>query len=164
MAKNFPESAIILDDDEVFLKTVGLYSKKSGLNKIDSFSETDSVWSTLRSEAYDLLMLDWQVPGKISGLALFNRIRRKTNFTFTPIMIISGFVHKDDFRILQEFPCTKLLEKPFTFKKFNENIRSLWQEYQWYQENIKNIDTIFHFVMSNPNSLINLSFPYFSVK
>ena len=154
LGKKFPESALILDDDEVFLKTVSLYAKKTGIQSFETFTDCDSVWGALRKNSYDIMLLDWKLPGKVSGLALFNRIRRRSKLSLSPVLVISGFVEKDDFRLLDEFPCTALLEKPFTFQAFTDKIKGLWTEYQWYLKNLKVVQGAFTTCEHDPEKAV----------
>lgn len=148
--KGAPKSALILDDDEIFLKTMEIYTKKLGLESTKTFEIADKVWNDLRENSYDILFLDWKLPGHVSGLALFNRIRRRTALTLTPILIVSGFVEADDFRLLKEFFCVDLLEKPFSFSQLEAKTKRLWQEYQWYLVHLAKIQKVFQISEKNP--------------
>ena len=137
-----PLSALILDDDETFLKTLSLYTEKIGIEHVDTFVTADDVWQNIKGKSYDVLFLDWKLPGELSGLALFNRLRRSPEFSLVPILVVSGFVEQDDFRLLKEFPCTDLLEKPFQFQTFEEKVNTLWGEHTWYRDNVNRIKKI----------------------
>ena len=148
------KECIILDDDEIFLQTVALYVEKLGFQKPATFTRCDEAWTTLKNSSFDFMFMDWKVPGQVSGLALFNRIRRRTNHSIAPILVISGFVDSTDFKLLQEFPCTQVLEKPFTFKIFETKTKELWDEYQWYLENIVDVTRILREFEGQPEKLM----------
>ena len=48
-----------------------------------------------------------------------------------PILVVSGFVDKNDFRLLQEYSCTMLMEKPFTKSMFESKVEALVNEWEW---------------------------------
>lgn len=137
-----PHRALILDDDEIFLKMLSHYAEKAGLTENAAFADAEKLWPVIQKKAFDVIFLDWKLRGPTSGLALFNKIRRHPELAACPVIIVSGFVDKDDFRLLKEFPCTLLLEKPFTFKSFENSLHRVWEEYTWYAENSEQVKKI----------------------
>jgi tetratricopeptide (TPR) repeat protein len=87
---------------------------------------------------YDLICLDWKLPG-LSGLALFNRLRTNKSYASTPIMVISGFLQKADFKILSEYSCSALLEKPFARPQFETYFNKLLDLKRWRDEAVTSI-------------------------
>jgi tetratricopeptide (TPR) repeat protein len=79
----------------------------------------------------ELIILDWNAKGPNSGVAAFNRLRHDPRFIGVPILVISGFVDRNDFRLLEEFALTRLVEKPFTAGVFIDAVQSLQNELDW---------------------------------
>jgi CheY-like chemotaxis protein len=135
------ESALVCDDDETARTLVLNYLKELGVKTVDSFENGELAWEALQKKRYALLVLDWKLPG-LSGLALFNRIRQKKSYRDTPVVVVSGFVDKNDFRLLQEFPFTSLMEKPFTKTLFFNRLEAVFREADWYLQNAAMIDSL----------------------
>jgi CheY-like chemotaxis protein/Flp pilus assembly protein TadD len=135
------KSILVVDDDEVSRNLVSNHLKAMGDAVVDMLASGDDAWAALKTKRYDFIILDWKLPG-LSGLALFNRIRQRRGYRTTPLLVISGFLEQTDFRLLQEFPCTGLLEKPFTKGLFESKVESLVREASWYGENTALIDAL----------------------
>jgi tetratricopeptide (TPR) repeat protein len=68
--------------------------------------------------------------------------------------VISGFLNKDDFALLDEFPCTDLLEKPFTKSLIEQKIFALSEEFKWYNEQQEVIaDLLLEFKNDGPSAV-----------
>lgn len=132
---------LVIDDDEVARNLIANHVAKTGVGVIDQCERGDEAWAAVQRHAYEFIVLDWKLPG-VSGLALFNRIRALPAYRTTPILVVSGFVEKSDFRLLQEFPCTGLMEKPFTKVLFQNKFEDLLREQTWYAQNAALIDTL----------------------
>lgn len=128
-------SAMIVDDDEIFRTLIENHLDECGVEYVFSFNSADEAWEAIVSgESCDLLILDWQLPG-LSGLALFNRLRSTPDYNMIPILVASGFLKHEDFTLLDEFPCSRLVEKPFTKNLFKEAFTKLSNESLWYKKN-----------------------------
>jgi CheY-like chemotaxis protein len=135
------ESALVCDDDETARTLVLNYLKELGVENVDSFENGELAWEAIQKRQYSLLVLDWKLPG-LSGLALFNRIRQKKTYRDTPVLVVSGFVDRNDFRLLQEMPFTSLMEKPFTKTLFFNKLEAVFREADWYLQNAAMIDSL----------------------
>jgi len=108
----------------------------AGFVDVVTANDGDSAWQRLCSgQHFSLIVLEWKLEGSPRGLALFSRIRSLPAFQMTPILVVSGFVQRHDFRLLGEFPCTGLIEKPFTNQKFQASVEGILQEALWYDQN-----------------------------
>jgi CheY-like chemotaxis protein len=134
-------SVLVLDDDEVARNLIANHFRTMGVEDVETFGDAGEALAALESRPYSFIVSDWKLQG-MSGLAFFNRIRNMTQYRTTPLMVVSGFVNKDDFRLLQEFPCTSLVEKPFTKLIFEKVVEALVAEYTWYGQNTTLVDTV----------------------
>ncbi len=132
---------LVVDDDEVSRNLIAAHLGRMGVAELDLREDGEAAWAALQKKKYDLIVLDWKLP-KLSGMALFNRIRRRRDYRTTPLLVVSGLLEKHDFRLLQEFPCTGLMEKPFTMVLFQNRVESLLKETIWYGQNETLINTL----------------------
>src|SRR5690606_15718130 len=91
--------------------------KNAGISSVDCFDNGNDAWQASRNHRYDFIILDWKIP-ELSSLALFNRLKSDASYQNTPILVMSGFLNKKDFSLLNEFPNTTNIEKPFSVKFF----------------------------------------------
>jgi CheY-like chemotaxis protein/Flp pilus assembly protein TadD len=144
-----PSRVLVVDDDEVSRNLIASHLTRMGVAVVDLAEDGHEAWAKIQNEqTYELIVLDWKLP-KLSGLALFNRIRRRTEYRTTPLLVVSGFLEKHDFRLLQEFPCTALMEKPFTMVLFQNRVEELLKETVWYTQNVALMDTVLSAIKSD---------------
>jgi CheY-like chemotaxis protein/Flp pilus assembly protein TadD len=132
---------LVIDDDEVSRNLIANHMQALGAGEIQACEDGQAGWQLIQKERFDLVVLDWKLP-QLSGLALFNRIRGLKDYRTVPLLVVSGFLEKNDFRLLQEFPCTALMEKPFTMVLFQNRLAELTREAAWYEQNGSLVDTL----------------------
>lgn len=121
-----PERVLIIDADMAAVQIIENYMRAIGTKEFDKFTNGKEAWEAIRTRDYDLIVMDWKQKG-FSGLCLYNRIRSERRYVRVPVIVTSGFVHKEDFRLLDESSYTNFLEKPFSmggsWKALNETIQ-----------------------------------------
>ncbi len=133
---------LVVDDDEGVRNIVASYLKNLGQANVQVVEDGEACWDKLAAEQVDFVVLDWQLP-KLSGMAILNRMRKDPRMRMTPVVVVSGLIDKSDFRLLEEFPVTKLLEKPFTRTLFNNLFNELRAEYDWYIKHQALMESLF---------------------
>lgn len=124
------QRATAIESDAHFAAQIQGYAEDVGVPRLDVLSDVEPLFSQDQSR-YDLIILDWNAKGPNSGISAFNRLRHDPRFAAVPILVISGFVDRNDFRLLEEFALTRLVEKPFTSGVFIEAVQSLQHELDW---------------------------------
>lgn len=146
---------LVIDDDEVARNLIANHLQRMGVPEVVLKEDGDSGWEAIKSETFDFIVLDWKLP-KLSGLAFFNRIRRRPEHRMTPVLVVSGFLEKHDFRLLQEFPATGLMEKPFTVVLFQNRVDELLREAVWYGQNVALVDSVLAAVKEDAKKAVEL--------
>lgn len=136
------ERVLVVDDDDTMLRLVAAHLQGLGYQEVECFSDGESAWAAMVAKPFSLLISDWKLPG-MSGLTLFNRLRSHRRYRHVPVLVISGFLERNDFRLLQEFALTNLLEKPFSKNKFETTLKTLHAERLWYKEHQKLMEGLF---------------------
>ena len=147
---DMPAKILVVDDDRLLNNQIASLLMENGASRVDAAFDGASGWELCLSQEYDFLIIDWKLP-LLSGLALFNRIRGVERLMGLPVLVVSGMVQRMDFRLLQEFPCTKLLEKPFTHAALMRETVKLRSEAIWYFKNTEKIDEIMATVTADPD-------------
>ena len=110
----------------------------------------------LNEKKFDLVVMDWNIK-EIPGITLYNRIRMRTLNRDVPVVVLSGFVHKEDFRILSENANTQFLAKPTKLKTFSEIIIKVMNDAAERESAVESINSLFEAISLNPNSIINFA-------
>jgi DNA-binding response OmpR family regulator len=71
----------------------------------------------------DLLIVDWRLPGSVSGIEVIRNIREKLRLTSLPIILTTAATFNDMEEL--ERLHVKLLEKPFDIDAIVEVVKSL---------------------------------------
>jgi two-component system chemotaxis response regulator CheY len=151
--QELPQRILVIDDDRLLNTQIASLLIDNGAAKVDSAYDGEAGWEMCLGGEYDFLILDWKLP-LLSGLALFNRIRGVDRLLGTPVLVVSGLVQRLDFRLLQEFPCTRLLEKPFNHASLLREAVALKKEAQWYARNTERIGEIMDTVKADPDKAL----------
>jgi CheY-like chemotaxis protein len=125
-----PKSVLIIDTDETIVQLIKNHLSAIGVAKVYSAANGAEAWQSLEEHQPSLVIMDWKIPG-MSGMALFNRVRASESHRRTPVLAISGTLVRDDFRLLEEFPCTQFLAKPFSRNVLSEDLTRLQDSYEW---------------------------------
>lgn len=145
--------ALIVDDDESILHATAKALATCNFNDIASFTTGEDAWKSLEANDFDMVVLDWKM-AKVSGSALLNRMRRLQRHTFTPALVVSGFLTPQDFRLIEEFPFTAFLEKPFALPLFQYKVKDLLAQATWFKSKQSEIENIFSRLQSKPGSAV----------
>ena len=105
---------ILLLEDEVMLnESICEYLQSEG-HSVESFVDGDNAYENLLQNAYDLLILDINVPG-IDGLELLERLHELK--LHIPTIYISALVDIEDISRAYDLGCNDYLKKPFHLKE-----------------------------------------------
>ena len=132
-----PTAVAIIDSDQTMTELVkrGLY--KIGISLVKVYSDGNQALQSMKVQKnIGLVLLDWKLKGS-KPIAIFQAIRSLPNNVYIPIVVTSGLIAKQDFSVLDQFPCVELLEKPYTKDALEKILRMCWGESLWYEENEK---------------------------
>jgi tetratricopeptide (TPR) repeat protein len=88
---------------------------------------------------------------------LLNRLRRHPLYRVTPILIFSSRLTEADFRLLEELPCTRLLDcDKATRHEVAAAVDSLLEEGVWYRENSGMIENVVDFIEADGAQALQL--------
>lgn len=137
------EKIVVIDTDTAMANFTVKQVIAMGVEEVKVSHDPDEGYQAIKSGNYTATIIDWKLKGLSNGLALLSRIRRSPNFSFFPIIISTGFIDKEDLRIIADYPCTFVMEKPLTAKSIAETMAKLRPMSQWYTTNNKNIKDAF---------------------
>ena len=135
------KTALAADGDEAVLNIIGGILAELGFDDVALVQDGEAAWQRLSSGPIGLVVTEWRLKG-LSGMALLNRIRRSKVHAITPVLVTSGMVTRQDFRLLQDFACVGLVEKPLQPRLVRDGILKLESERSWQQSNQQLVDRV----------------------
>ncbi|MBI5883156.1 MAG: response regulator [Elusimicrobia bacterium] len=116
--------ALIVEDEPDFARIVKRILEPEGFTVHWSESAEDG-WQVLQSQACDLAILDWNLPG-MSGIDLCRRIRSDTRFQSLPVALLTvRNLPEQQVQGLKESGADLYLTKPIKPGEFLARIQSL---------------------------------------
>ena len=134
----------IFDQNSHSLDELSSIFSYEGALSVKKFGEGEKLWNSLKSARVqpDLIVQDWN-SDDVSGLALFNRIRGFESTSNVAMIITSHKLTRDEMTLLQEFPGTIFLPKPFTKLQVLEAVQRVTDEIFWIEQNKAGLEQIF---------------------
>ncbi|MEA2111089.1 MAG: response regulator transcription factor [Campylobacterota bacterium] len=124
---------LLLEDDIMLNSAIVKYLETTG-HKVESFREGEGALEAIKSEVFDLLVLDINVPG-IDGFTLLEQVYE--NKTQIPAIFISALVDIEEISRAFELGCYDYLKKPFHLKELGLRISKMLQSHQLPQEHTR---------------------------
>jgi tetratricopeptide (TPR) repeat protein len=159
MNLNILNSCAVIAEQDGIAPLSGLL-RKVGVARVDGFTSGNEGFNAILAGSVHGALIDWNLKGPISGLAILTRIRRLPEFGNFPIIILIDSHQRAEAALVQDFPCTAFIEKPISDKNLNIALSSISRERDWYQTNVSKIENAIKSISSNPEiaaqSLINL--------
>jgi tetratricopeptide (TPR) repeat protein len=100
---------------------------------------------------------------EIRSLALTNRVRHSEASKNTPILVLSGYLNRADFRLMAEFPMIATLEKPYAMEEFGDIIKDLQAEAEFYTKEDSLVEATFAKFTDDPENFIKMLIPWLSI-
>jgi DNA-binding response OmpR family regulator len=116
---------LVVEDDADIVELVTHYLEREGFS-VESVGDGRSALDRLRSSAYDLLILDVQLPG-LDGLALCAEARRDKRTRAVPIVMLTARGDEADRVVGLEMGADDYVVKPFSPKELVARVRALFR-------------------------------------
>jgi DNA-binding response OmpR family regulator len=117
---------LIVEDDLDLAQTVERYLKGQGFN-VDRVGDGNDASSYLRTYPYDLVLLDWQLPGK-AGVEILQEIRSRG--LTTPVIMVTGLSSIENKEAGLETGADDYLTKPYDMRELLARVRSVLRRSQ----------------------------------
>ena len=105
---------LLIDDDPSLLAYATFHLSLAGYQVSEARDGCEALQQIeecqIRSDRFDLLVTDIQMPG-MSGVALLRQLRVQK--IYVPVLIVTGFLDAASFRELQQMKYLDILVKPF---------------------------------------------------
>ncbi len=131
-------SILIVEDDRELAMLTSAFLKKEGYD-VDVVHTGEKVDEIIRQKEYDILVLDWMLPGK-EGVDIIKEYREKGGIK--GIIMVTGNRKVDDIERGIDSGADDYLTKPFSMKELSARVRALQRRPLTYVGNVIQIDDI----------------------
>ena len=119
---NQPNKILLVEDDEVVLKTITEYLEEKNFNVVAFNNGLDALkMFDAGNGSFDLLITDIVMPS-ITGIAIISIVKKR--YPQIPIIAITGWGEHPE-TLAREIEADFVLEKPFALDEINRIIRNL---------------------------------------
>jgi two-component system copper resistance phosphate regulon response regulator CusR len=120
-ARSFIMRLLIIEDDEKTADALAIGFAQAGFSTATARTGEDGFF-LVSTEAFDLVILDWMLPGR-NGIEILKTLRARG--TKTPVLLLTARDAVDDRVLGLESGADDYMVKPFAFSELHARIRSL---------------------------------------
>src|ERR671910_1799699 len=117
--------ALVVEDDADIVELLVHYLSADGF-QVEAAADGRRALALMRKEAYDLLVLDLQLPG-LDGLTVCAEVRRDPRLRDTPVVMLTARSEEADRIVGLEMGADDYLVKPFSPKELVARVRALFR-------------------------------------
>lgn len=111
------KATLIVDDEDDILSLLERFLKNYDV-KVVKANNGDQALFKLENEKFDLVFLDYKMPG-IDGLSVLESMRNKSKMnSATPVVIVSGYLDKEVIPKFAPYKISGAITKPIEKDKF----------------------------------------------
>ena len=116
---------MIVEDETEIRELIALHLKREGV-LVDAVASAEEVWPLLKSQTYDLMVLDWMLPGA-SGVEIAKTLRRQPDLGELAILMVTARAEAHDIVEGLEAGADDYLTKPFEPAVLIARVRALFR-------------------------------------
>lgn len=126
---NLPTSAqiLVVEDESEIRELISLLLLRMG-HRVQQCSQGQEVLQKIQQNNFDLLILDWMLPG-LSGVEILQALRQSPGFS-TPVLMITAKSSPEDIVFGLENGADDYMTKPFENSVFQARVRALLRRRQ----------------------------------
>jgi two-component system cell cycle response regulator DivK len=119
------KTILVVEDNELNMKLFCDLLKARGYNVLQA-QEAATGLQIARERRPDLIIMDIQLPGEISGLEASGSLKRDETLKAIPIIAVTAFAMKGDEEKILGAGCNAYLSKPISVSCFLKTIEQFW--------------------------------------
>jgi two-component system chemotaxis response regulator CheY len=115
------KTILVVDDAAIIRQINTLTLKKQGFDVVEAIHGKDAL-ERIKGKKIDLVVTDINMP-EMGGIELIRELRKKDEFRFVPIIVLSTLAQEDRVKEGKEAGATGWLYKPFNATQLIETVR-----------------------------------------
>jgi two-component system chemotaxis response regulator CheY len=114
--------ALVVDDHFTERAHLKLLLKNMGCPVVDEAPTVTEAEFMAASKHYDIIFLDWALPGKESGVDMLRRLRGDSKFDYTAFVMVTAKSEPENIILALRAGATSYIIKPASTDKIQENV------------------------------------------
>lgn len=119
--KNF--TILVIEDEQDIRDLISFQLKSEGHEVIACDSVDKAISIVERTEQIDLFIIDWMLPGVMSGLEFTKKLRSQKKFTETPVIMVTALTQPDNIVAALDAGADDYITKPFDLNVLQARVR-----------------------------------------
>lgn len=114
---------LLIEDEQDIRELISFQLKANGHNVVAVESADKAISQLERGEKFQLMLVDWMLPGSLSGLEFTRRIRSHRDFKDIPIIMITALTQADNIVAGLDAGADDYITKPFDLDVLQARVR-----------------------------------------
>ncbi|WP_408097273.1 response regulator [Peredibacter sp. HCB2-198] len=114
---------LVIEDEQDIRDLISFQLKSEGHNVLIAESVDKAITYVERPEKIDLFIIDWMLPGVMSGLEFTKKLRGQKNYKDTPIVMITALTQPENIVAALDAGADDYITKPFDLKVLEARVR-----------------------------------------
>lgn len=120
---------LVVDDFSTMRRIVRNLLKELGFTNVDEAEDGVSALQKLRSESFDFVISDWNMPN-MTGIELLRQVRADAALRHLPLLMITAEAKKENIVEAAQAGASGYIVKPFTAATLDEKLNKIFQTMQ----------------------------------
>jgi len=116
---------LVVDDFATMRRIIKNVLKQIGFTNISEADNGNSALKALKSEKFDLIMCDWNMP-EMPGIELLNKIRTDDHLKNTPFVMVTAEAQKENILAAVKAGVNNYVVKPFTAETVEQKLKKVF--------------------------------------
>ncbi len=114
---------LVIEDEQDIRDLIAFQLKSEGHNVLSAESADKAVTYLERGEKIDLFLIDWMLPGSMSGLEFTKKIRTQSRFDHIPVIMITALTQAENIVAGLDAGADDYITKPFDLNVLQARVR-----------------------------------------
>ena len=114
---------LLIEDEQDIRELISFQLKANGHNVVAVESADKAISQLERGEKFQLMLVDWMLPGSLSGLEFTRRIRSHRDFKDIPVIMITALTQADNIVAGLDAGADDYITKPFDLDVLQARVR-----------------------------------------
>lgn len=114
---------LVIEDEQDIRDLISFQLKSEGHQVLVSESVDKAITIVERPEKIDLFIIDWMLPGVMSGLEFTKKLRAQKKYADTPIVMITALTQPDNIVSALDAGADDYITKPFDLNVLQARVR-----------------------------------------
>ncbi|NDD92961.1 DNA-binding response regulator [bacterium] len=120
---------LVIEDEKDIQDLLLLHLKREGL-EVEAVSDGQAAWDLLQKKPFDLALVDWMLPGEVSGLELTRLLRAQPRYRPLAVLMLTARASDSDVIAGLEMGADDYVTKPFEIPVLMARVRALLRRVQ----------------------------------